>query len=369
MAVNDTVDDQKMKVREGEYVGYSKETVEEIVKRMKKLYVARGFTEEEASEKALKSVVAGSRSMEVETRGPEDLVSSENKFYRFVGQIFTRFKALGKFVSQLADKEFAIKLMKDLDSANIPLSTEQYLGVSLVGSVIGGIFIGFLGFLMFIPNWLNAFLIGLLGLVAGVPLSFFVAFSFPSSIAKKRGKEIDKVLPFALRHMATEIRAGVGIHDTMRDIVDAKYSVLSEEFDRTLNDMDKGMTTDDAIQAMGERSPSDALARASLHIVRSLRTGGNLADILSEIAKDVSFDMQVKMKDFVEKLSLISLFYMFVGIVLPVFFTILAAIFNAVPTIGFQGVIGPTVLMLVYIVLIPMTLGLILYMVKIMEPT
>ncbi len=364
----ETVDDKKVKVREEEYVGYSKATVEEIVRRMKKLYMARGFTEEEASEKALRSVVAGSRSMEIETRGPKDLVKSKNKFYRFVGQLFVKFPKLSEMVDKLADKTFAIKLMKDLDSANIPLSTTQFLAISLVASVIGGVFLGFLGFIAFIPDWVMSFSIGFLAFLIGIPFSFFVAISFPSSIAKKRGKEIDKVLPFALRHMATEIKAGVGIHDAMRDVVDAKYGVLSEEFKRTLDDMDKGMTTDDAIQAMGERSPSDALARAALHIVRSLRTGGNLADILSEIAKDVSFDLQMRMKDFVEKLSLISLLYMFAGIVMPVFFTVLAAIFNSVPTLGFQGIIGPTVLFLVYAILIPAIMGLILYIIKVLQP-
>ncbi len=362
-------DDRRMKVQDKEYVGYSQETVEQIVRRMKKLYMARGLTEEEASEKALKSVVGGSRTMELETRGPKDLVTSKNKFFRLVGGLFTKFDKLNRYVDKLADNDFAVKLMRDLDSASIYLSTKQYLAISLVASLFGALFFAFLGFLFFVTSSIiTALLVSLLAFIVGYGFSFFVAMIWPSSTAKNRGKEMDKVLPFALRHMATEIRAGVGIHDAMRDIVDAKYGVLSEEFRRALDDMDKGMTTDDAIQAMGERSPSDTLARVSLHIVRSLRTGGSLSDILSEIAKDVSFDLQVRMRDFVEKLSLISLMYMMAGIVMPVFFTVLAAIFNSVPTLGFQGVLGPTVLMLVYIILIPAVLAMILYIIKVMQP-
>ncbi len=361
--------EDSIKVVEKGQVGYSKATVEEIVRRMKKLYMARGFTEEEAKKKALREAVTGRRAMEIETRGPLELLASENPFFRVVGRVFKAIPKLNELVDKLAEKDFAVRLMRDLDAANIKLSTKQYLAISLVASVLAALFFGFLVFLVFVFSSLfDGLLYGFLTFLVLLPVSFFVAIIWPSSTAKKRGVAIDKVLPFALRHMATEVRAGVGIHDALRDISNAEYGVLSEEFKRVLEDMDKGATTEDALEALAERSPSDSLARAALHIVRALRIGGNLADILSEIADDVAFDLRMRMRDFVERLSLVSLFYMMAGIVMPVFFSVLSAIFNAVPTLGFQGIIGPEVMMLVYIVMIPMTLGLILYIIKVTQP-
>ncbi len=357
----------EIKVEESQYAGYSKKTVEEIVRRMKKIYMARGMSEEEASALALKKAVSGTRALEIEAKGPAELVASNNKFYRLVGRVF-KAKLLNKLVDKIANMDLSVTLMRDLDAANIPLSTKQFIAVSLFASFLASLFLALLAFLVSLPDLTTSILSFFLVFIAAFPASFFVAMKWPGSTAKKRGREIDKVLPFALRHMATELKAGVSIHDAMRDIVKSDYGILSQEFDRTLQDIDKGMTTEDAIQSLAERSPSDGLARAALHMVRALRIGGNLADILSEVAEDAAFDLRMKMRDFVERLSLVSLFYMMIGIVMPVFFTVLAAIFNAIPTLGFQGILGPTVLMLVYIVLIPMTLGLMLYIVKVMQP-
>ncbi len=357
----------EIKVQEKEYVGYSKKTVEEIVKRMKKLYMSRGMSEEEASALALKKAVAGSRAIEIEAKGPGELAASRNLFYRMVGKTF-KIRALSNLVDKLSEKDMFVTLMRDLDSANIRLSTKQFIAISTFASFLASFVIGLFGFLLFIQNLVTGILVWILGTVILFPASFFVAAKWPSSIAKKRGKAIDRVLPFGLRHMATELKAGVGIHDAMKDISKSDYGILSQEFERTLQDIDKGMTTEDAIQNLAERSPSDDLSRAALHMVRALRIGGDLADILSEVAEDAAFNLRMRMRDFVERLSLVSLFYMMVGIVMPVFFTVLAAIFNAVPTLGFQGMIGPAVMMLVYIFLIPMTLGLILYIVKVMQP-
>jgi len=70
----------------------------------------------------------------------------------------------------------------------------------------------------------------------------------------------------------------------------------------------------------------------------------------------------------VERLNLIGLFYMMVGIVGPVFVAVLAGIFNAIPTIGLSGFLGTQVLFLIYFILIPMALSLILYVIKVMQP-
>ncbi len=168
--------------------------------------------------------------------------------------------------------------------------------------------------------------------------------------------------------MATEVRAGVGIHKTMESIVSADYGELSVEFERTLNDIEKGMSTEDALDAMSKRSPSESLGRAMLHVIRALKTGGNLSEIIETIARDVAFELRMRMRDFVERLNLIGLFYMMIGIVFPVFIAVLAGIFNAIPTLGMAGMLGTEALFLIYFILIPMTLSLILYVIKVMQP-
>lgn len=369
---------------------YDAGAVKSIVQRMHQKYEERGFVEREGEGKAdlLKDMVVGSRGLALDQRSPQELVMVKSPFPRMVGQLFLRLRFLDFFANEVSRMSLSKNLIYDLNSANMNYSAKQFSAIAFVSSVIAAFFGFFLcGALVF--TVFSAYLLPLVAPFTGgeelldyvflgavsLFLSFFVfmaavfvSVSWPRNVAGQRAKAIDKTLPFALRHMSTEVRAGVGIHKTMQSIVDAGYGVLSGEFDRTMKDIDKGMSTEEALDAMALRSPSDNLSKATRHIIRALKTGGNLSDIIETIASDVAFELRMRMKDFVERLNIIGLFYMMVGIVFPVFVAIIAGIFNAIPTIGMQGILGAEVLFLVYFLMIPLALGLILYIIKVMQP-
>ena len=373
---------------------YDFATVEEIVKRMRRRYEERGEVIEERPTEArkLKEMVVGRRALALDQRTPQDLVNSENRFARIVGFLFSTLPFLNRIAERIANYNMARTLVFDLDSANMNYNPKQYAAMAFIASIISAVGISFITllllltalapiidntFLPFVVNFgANASIIlvvlkvilSFVALLLGFVLSLVIAIKWPSSVARKRGQAIDKDLAFALRQMATEVRAGVGIHKTMKSVVDANYGVLSEEFDRTLKDIEKGVNTEDALTALADRSPSENLSKAVRHIIRALKTGGDLSAIIEGIAEDVAFELRMKMRDFVERLNLIGLFYMMIGIVFPVFVAVLAGIFNAIPTIGMQGMLGAEVLFLIYFILVPMALGLILYIIKVMQP-
>lgn len=382
---------------------YEHSDVDSIVARMKQRYEQRGIGDEgEQPTKAeeLKEMVSGTQARALDQRLPVELAASKKPFIRFVGGMYKRLPVLNRVVNRIAGYGIAKSLPFKLDSANMSYSTKQYVGVCVVAALLASVFAFPLAFALIhvvfgsdVSLWAALQLsptgaLGSLGLasysfaaaivaelaLAGVAaaalwlVALLVALSWPSSTASRRGVDIDRNLPFALRHMATEVRAGVGIHKTMASIVSADYGVLSEEFERTLNDIEKGVSTEDALDSMAQRSPSESLSRAMSHVIRALKTGGNLSEIIEVIAKDVSFELRMKMRDFVERLNLVGLFYMMIGIVFPVFVAVLAGIFNAIPTLGMAGMMGTEMLFLIYFVLIPMMLSLILYIVKVMQP-
>ncbi|MCK4327972.1 MAG: type II secretion system F family protein [Candidatus Diapherotrites archaeon] len=385
---------------------YEHAKVDDIVSRMKQRFEARGYGKKEGRGAELKKKVAGKRVFALDQRQAKELVFAKDGFARLVGRLYSTLPFLDALTDRFSKYSMAKRVPYDLDKANMNYSARQYVSMAAIASLFAW---GF-SLVLIIALSVTAFsssvselagqvaspntplvaalvaqgvdapmiLMGvtvLLHLALAFLLSFaalvfamLVAFQWPTNRAMKRGKAIDKEMPFALRHMATEIKAGIGIHKTMESIVEAGYGELSVEFDRTLRDIDKGVSTEDALLAMSERAPSDNLSKSVMHMVRTLKTGGNLSEIISTIANEVAFELRMKMRDFVERLNLIGLFYMMIGIVAPVFVAILAGILNAVPTIGLAGVLGTEVLFLIYFVLIPMALSLILYVIKVMQP-
>jgi len=202
-------------------------------------------------------------------------------------------------------------------------------------------------------------------------LALTIAFLIPDSKAKKIAQEIDKQLPFALRHMSIEIRAGVGIYKTMQSIASSGYGPLSEGFQWVLHQIEKGVSTEEALEAWTNMTKSESLSRVTSHIIRALRTGGNLSVIMVTIAEDVSFERKMKIADFAEKLNLLGLFLMFATVVGPVMLTILTTIASS-PTIsqylGMFSFFTIEFLMLTYFVLVPAAVGLFIYFIKSSDP-
>jgi len=288
------------------------------------------------------------------------------------GSIYNTFsRPIGAFASWLGNFPLAGTLQSDLESAAIKLTVEQFLIVSVVASAGLGAMIALLTWLLagdviIIPAlgiWSGVVIALLLGAVVFV-LSGVGMLFWPSMQATTRANRINKVLPFALRQLSTQVRAGTGLHKSIRSIAHAGYGPLSEEFQRVLDEMERGASTEEALQNMSRRTRSTGLKKALSQMVRAMATGGNLSDIISSIADDISFELTMRVRDFTEKLNLVGVVYIMVSVVAPVVVAILSAV-TQIPVFG--GGINFSVVAITYIAML-MFLVLILVFTKRIEP-
>jgi flagellar protein FlaJ len=194
----------------------------------------------------------------------------------------------------------------------------------------------------------------------------------PNQKAKKRGVYIDIELPFALRHLSTELQAGMGLYKTLKSIAKNDYGVLSDELSRTILEIENGTDTKTALRHTALRSKSKNFNIALFHVIRTLNTGGNLSESINAVADTVSFDLMESAKAYGEKMNFFGVIFIFVAIVLPVFISVLAAIANAPisqdGTAFLAGVMPPSLLTIIYLVIMPIIFIFIIYYIKIIEP-
>ena len=302
---------------------------------------------------------------------PLHVKEGKSKFALLMEAIYERFSFLKKITKNLSTTSGTKLLEKELESANMLYTPTQYLGVvttaaiiiAALAIIIGSLVLKFVG-----QNILGGLLLGI--------IIFLISFGFglliPNYLAQKRGSEIDRVLPFALRHMATEIHAGVSLVKTFKVIADSNYGVLSEEFGKTIKEIEGGASTEDALENMASRVKSEALRSALVHTLRSLRTGGKLSDIIVDIAEDVAFEARLRIKEFAEKMNFMGVLFVVFGIVLPVLTAILGAIRNT--PVGAGGSIfsviplTPVVIVALFWGVFPLLLLLMVFIVKASEP-
>ncbi|MEE9594015.1 MAG: type II secretion system F family protein [Candidatus Hydrothermarchaeales archaeon] len=223
-----------------------------------------------------------------------------------------------------APSSFFSNIQEDLYKANILMPVQKYIalaiGISVISGVVMGVVLGLgLSTIVGAIGWLiGLFLGGLIGL-------FVFVFSkvYPSTTVKARSDAFSRDLPVALRHMATQLTSGSGLLETMRSVSNSDYGVLSEEFKRAILEVERGATIEEAYERMNLRVDSDGLKKASRQIISTLSTGGNLANTLKIIAQEISTEMRMKLKDFIQILNTIGMMFMFLVVVGPVLITTL----------------------------------------------
>ena len=132
----------------------------------------------------------------------------------------------------------------------------------------------------------------------GIAMIYIYILYYPQIKDDRSYSDMNRELPYALRHMSIELKSGKGLHDSMLTIRNADYGSLSREFNRVLEEVKFGSTLEDSLIEMVHRVNSEGLSRSVHQIIGTLRVGGNLSSSLEIIAKDISFDMQIKLKDY-----------------------------------------------------------------------
>lgn len=185
------------------------------------------------------------------------------------------------FAKRVFPEKFLINLDHKLESTKIALSAEEYVGITLIATIVACVVVGFLGVLLALP--IPPFLLAPLA-AAGTFLG--LTLWVPRFMAQKRAAELERMLPDALRQMASTLRAGVGIDATLDDIAKSKYGALSDEFNRVVTEVKRGRTLESALLALARRSNSPLYERAFRLIVEGIERGAALASVLDAVAGD-----------------------------------------------------------------------------------
>jgi flagellar protein FlaJ len=249
-------------------------------------------------------------------------------------------------------------LDEDLYKANLAVSPERYAALMLGVSIIFGV--ASIVLVLLLTHSLFAFAIGVMVFF----FTFLLMRNQPRSRARARAVDINRTIPYVLRHMATQLSSGIGLSETLTSVSKANYGALSEEFGRVISDMHAGISMEEALSAMDKRVESEALRRAVRQIQRTIRLGGDLARTLGILADEAAFELRMKLRDYTQSLNMMSMLYMFAAAVIP---ALLAIMMMVVGMIGGASFTTDTAVIL-YLIFLPFLLFYFVVMVKRREP-
>jgi flagellar protein FlaJ len=353
------------------------EAVQNIVNKMRKKKTQEGSSGDMAEShlKELRSIIAEGKLSKMNIDSNTKLIQNENSSYQKSSvKIYKKFsKIINKLVLFILKNPIGKKISFYLTSANSKKTLLQHIIFSIISSALVCGFVSVLiSIILAYFNLVYIVLLPVLFIVLFIILFYILVYIVPMKKAKTRGIMIDTELPYALRHLATELQAGIGLYKVIQSIAKNDYGVLSDEMNRVVLEIENGIDTKTALRHASLRSQSKNFNIAMFHIVRTMNTGGNLARTINGVADTVSFDLMESAKQFGEKMNFFGIIFIFIAIVLPVFAAILGSIANTPLGQGGElfmpGVMTPTTLTLIFVVVLPIIFILLIYYIKMIAP-
>jgi len=199
-----------------------------------------------------------------------------------------------------------MRVKQNLVYAGISFSIEHWVGMSIFLAVLSGLS-GYVLFGIFFPGSPNLSLIAAFGSL----LLVFIAMDLMLVLlGDSRTNQVEEILPDALMLISANIRAGLTPDRAIWLSARPEFGLLEEEIREVGRETLGGRSLEDALKLLPLKIRSTVLERTVQLIEQGMRAGGELAQLLEEIARDLRTS-QVMKKEIGASVLMYTIFIMF----------------------------------------------------------
>lgn len=182
----------------------------------------------------------------------------------------------------LRGRGFADNISTQLARADLKLTVTEYLALQVL-AVVGAFLVGYF-----------LFGGGILLAAAGAVIGFFSPRIYVRMRQRKRRNQFNDQLGDALNQMTNGLRAGYSVLQAMDSVATELPPPISQEFRRVVQEMQLGLSMEQAMSNMLRRIDSDDLDLMITAVNVQREVGGNLADILDVISFTIRERVRIK---------------------------------------------------------------------------
>lgn len=197
--------------------------------------------------------------------------------------------------------------------SRLRVNKDKFLGFFSVLSLGISLVVSFLISIIFDTSFFLVFLITF------VVIEFGAYFTF-SLKADAVGRTVEDVLPDALQLMTSNLRAGLTTDKALLLAARPEFGPLSTELDRVGRKLALGGNIENALIEMSDRIRSEKFKKAIMLIVSGLRSGGELTDLLDQVANNLRQERFVDEKIRTNVLMYVIFIFVAIGVGAPMLF-------------------------------------------------
>lgn len=216
---------------------------------------------------------------------------------------------IGKAVPKTTSK----KIKKMIGYSSLKVNHEEFMGWTMVLAVLISAAIAYATqqYVEYPPAMM--FAVYLVGVI-------FAVYSWLGLNISGKASRVEEALPDALQLMSSNIRAGLTVDRALLLAARPEFGPLEEEIRRVGRETMAGRSLVDSLSRMGEHIRSDDLDRTLELIVHSMKSGGELADLLDQSADDIREQQLIKKEISASVLMYVMFIFIAISIGAPVLF-------------------------------------------------
>jgi len=165
-------------------------------------------------------------------------------------------------------------------------------------------------------------------------MMFVQAIMYPALIVRKKVRNVEKNLVFALRAILVQIKSGVSLFDSMTMVSRGSYGAISEEFQKAIDSINTGTPEQEALETMSEKNPSHFMRKSIWQIVNGMNAGADISMVLGETVSSMIREQKIAINKYGAQLRVLSLMYMMIGVIMPTLGVTLLIILFTFPMVG-----------------------------------
>ncbi|MGD0056890.1 MAG: type II secretion system F family protein [Methanomassiliicoccales archaeon] len=278
-------------------------------------------------------------------------------------------RTLGGFVKLKAKPN--PKLEQSLLQAHMKMRPEEYVAYVWMATILLGAIAAVVAILLggIILSFFHVdaalVLVGLVLMVAVPPvLAYMVLISQPASVAKRRGRDIDKRIGAAMSFISAMASADVNVDVIFKELSRQEiYGEIKKEAEWITRDTELlGIDILTAINNAAQRTPSSRFQEFLQGVVTTSTSGGQLKPYFLQKAEQFEKEAKLEMRSELETLGLMAESFVTVVVAFPLFLVVIMAIMAIVPGGGGSSDMTITLLYAVVGLMIPISqFGFIFY--------
>ncbi|MFH1751621.1 MAG: type II secretion system F family protein [archaeon] len=238
----------------------------------------------------------------------------------------------------------------DLRQAELPFNDKEYCSILALQFffyfIVGALILGILAFKLFPENIFPLALTGgaVLGLGVVVQTSMY-----PKMVVKKKVRDLERNLVFALRTMLIQVKSGVPLFDSMKTVASGSFGELSKAFSEAVDEISTGVPEETALQKLATNNPSGFLRKTLWQLVNGMKSGTDVSIVLTSLVDNLTKEQKISIQRYGSALKLLSLMYMMIGVIIPALGITFLIILSSFPQINIGEFLFWLLLVLVFI--------------------